>query len=87
MFSHNLLCFCGKQSHMQLLIGKKHKTVQKRAELSDSESNLWASARVPAGSSVPTTQSQKERGGDYHAMASCQGVLKRGLKESERGWV
>ena len=28
----------------------------------------------------------KERGGDYHAMASSQGV-ERVLKESERGWV
>ena len=38
---------------------------------------LWASARVPAGS-VPSTQSQKKRGGDYRAMASCQGVLNEG---------
>ena len=41
-----------------------------------SQSNLWASASEPAGS-VPATQSQ-ERGGDYRAMASSQGVLSEG---------
>ena len=29
----------------------------------------------------------KERGGDYHAMASTQGMLNESLKERERGWV
>ena len=49
---------------------------------------MWGSASEPAGS-VPSTQSQKKRGGDYRAMASCQGVLNEGwkrVKESGFDW-
>ena len=48
-----------------------------------SQSNLWASASEPAGS-MPFTQSP-ERCGDYHTMASSQGMLREGWKRVKEG--
>ena len=65
-------------------VKKKLKTVtQKKGvckaekKTTDSLPFLWASVSEPAGS-VLSTQSQKKRGGDYRAMASCQGMLSEG---------
>ena len=43
---------------------------------------MWASVCVSTDS-MPTAVS-KERGGDYHAMASRQGVLSEGERERKR---